>query len=457
LPNRVVVLGGGASGLAAAWKLADRGVAVDVIEAAPQVGGLAATIPVDGYRLDVGPHSFFSDDEAVLGAVLDLFDGHMPRRPRSVRLRMDGKKLAYPLDAADLVRKLGAMTGLRCFASYAVERVRPPYRGRGAEDSDLSVEQWGARHFGRHLFELFFRPYTEQFWNMPCAALSHDVIPTSKKMSFFKTLRLLLMPKLDGADLSLAERELLPSWYPENGFGAICERIAATIRQSGGRIHLNRPVVGIARRRGAECVVRTRTPEDEVMEFPCDFVVSTIPLNELPGLLSPAAPNGVTEAANRLDFLSLVVLYLVTNKDPILECQYEYSLGNAYNRISETNKFSPFTSPEGENLLGIEFSCRYGDSVWQSTEEQLFEQCIDPLRKEGVVMGHEVRDLLVVKARHVYPLFALGYREPLRTILDYVASLGNVRVVGRAGSFEYLDADQCFKKGFALADEITRT
>ncbi len=64
--KHVVVLGGGVSGLGLAWRLASRGVSVDVLEADSIVGGLAKTVDEDGYRIDMGPHSFFSEEDWII-------------------------------------------------------------------------------------------------------------------------------------------------------------------------------------------------------------------------------------------------------------------------------------------------------------------------------------------------------------------------------------------------------
>ena len=79
----VIVLGAGASGLSLAWRLSANGVKVDILESSHIVGGLAGTIRQDGYSLDFGPHSFFSEDEQILSTVLALFDSPLKPKPRT--------------------------------------------------------------------------------------------------------------------------------------------------------------------------------------------------------------------------------------------------------------------------------------------------------------------------------------------------------------------------------------
>src|SRR5207253_2042282 len=55
-----LVLGGGPAGLTAGYLLGKAERPVVVLEAQGQVGGLAKTIEIDGYRFDLGGHRFFT-------------------------------------------------------------------------------------------------------------------------------------------------------------------------------------------------------------------------------------------------------------------------------------------------------------------------------------------------------------------------------------------------------------
>ena len=69
--RRVAILGGGVAGLSAAWKLAERGLGVDLYEAAPALGGMAGSWERNGYTWDFGPHRFHTKNQAILDAARD--------------------------------------------------------------------------------------------------------------------------------------------------------------------------------------------------------------------------------------------------------------------------------------------------------------------------------------------------------------------------------------------------
>jgi isorenieratene synthase len=68
----VIVIGGGISGLAAAWKLAERGIAVTVLEAEADPGGQARAFTVDGHTVEHGSHAFFGYYKTVTGLIEEL-------------------------------------------------------------------------------------------------------------------------------------------------------------------------------------------------------------------------------------------------------------------------------------------------------------------------------------------------------------------------------------------------
>lgn len=455
MKKRVLVLGGGISGLSVAWKLAENDISVEVVEAEEYLGGLSATIKKNGRKMDFGPHAFFSEEQMILDTIFNLFEEKVPAGKRDVRLYMSGKYLRYPLNAEDIILKLGLKPSVRCFISFVLEKLKSEQK-YGSQGPNM--EQWSIRQFGKALHELFFKPYTEQFWDVPCNMLSPDCIPTYKQISFSKTLKLLFISKKRRDNLSIIDREMLPLYYPRDGFGSIAEEIAKRVTSSKGKINCGLKVSEIRHLDNGGFVVKARTREGENREFEANYLVSTIPISDLIRMLSPEAPSEVKEAADKLKYLSLLVLYLVTDRKELLDGMYEYSLEKPYNRITDVNRFTliPVNARKG-NMLSIEQSCHLGDNLWRQSKEDLFKKYIPHLQNEGILRESEVNDIFLLKASHAYPMYLYGYKKFLDTFKNYCNTIENLRVCGRTGSFNYMDIDQCIKKSFVLADEMIKT
>lgn len=454
MDKSVIVLGGGIAGLSIAWKLAENGISVEVVEAEEYVGGLSATITNNGHKMDFGPHALFSEDQEILDTIFNLFEEKVPAGKRDVRLYMSGEYLRYPLSAEDIILKLGLKSSARCFISFILEKLKSEQQ---YDPQGPNMEQWSIRQFGRALHELFFKPYTEQFWDVPCNMLSPDCIPTYKQVSFTKTLKLLFTSKKRRENLSIIDREMLPLYYPRDGFGLIAEEIAKKVTSSKGKINCGFKVSKIKHLSDGGFVVQARTREGENREFEADYLVSTIPISDLISMLSPEAPSEVREAADKLQYLSLLVLYLVTDRKELLDCMYEYSLEKPYTRITDVNRFTliPVNAQKG-GMLSIEQSCHLGGNLWRQSKEDLFKIYIPHLQKEGILKESEVNNIFLLKASHAYPMYLYGYKKSLNTFRNYCNTIDNLRVCGRTGSFNYMDIDQCIKKSFVLADEMIK-
>src|SRR5262245_7803250 len=82
--DKVVVIGAGPGGLAAALLLARGGVQVHVIERLPRVGGRCSAIEADGFRFDLGPTFFLYP--RVLERIFSLIGRDLHREIPMVRL-----------------------------------------------------------------------------------------------------------------------------------------------------------------------------------------------------------------------------------------------------------------------------------------------------------------------------------------------------------------------------------
>jgi protoporphyrinogen/coproporphyrinogen III oxidase len=154
-PVPVVVIGGGISGLACAYRLQQAGIPVRVLEAASRPGGVIATIDQDGFRFELGPQSFLST-EPLLGLIdaLGLGDQLLHADPRAPRyILLGGKLIAAPLAPPSLLTTslFGAGTKWRLL-SEILRRTRPP-------SDDESIAAFVRRKFGAELLDRLVAPF----------------------------------------------------------------------------------------------------------------------------------------------------------------------------------------------------------------------------------------------------------------------------------------------------------
>src|SRR4029079_10641793 len=120
-----------------------------------------------GQTVDIGPHRFFSRDRRVNHLWLEVVGRDYQMVNRLTRILYKGRFYQYPLQPWNALANLGPAEAFRCAASYAREKVFS--KGRGD-----SFESWVSAQFGRRLYEIFFKAYSEKLWGIPCHELDAD-------------------------------------------------------------------------------------------------------------------------------------------------------------------------------------------------------------------------------------------------------------------------------------------
>ena len=455
--KEVVIIGGGITGLSVAWRLINKGFKVKILEADSRVGGLAKSIKIDNYYFDIGPHSFFSEDKEVFNSIMSLFKGEesaMSLSKRTVKMWFRNRYVDYPLSAKSVLFQMGIMSPILSFLSFINSYIKNAIIKKD-QNTPLTIEEWAINNFGKYLFLNFFKPYTEQFWKIPTSELSHRVIPSSRKMDFAKTLKHLLinkyleLSKREPGKLSLVQRDSLPSYYPKKGFGEIGERIAKTVKENGTDIYFNEEVKEIDFSVNDSFTIKT-----DNKSIKSDYLVSTIPINLIFTKFNPKPNQEIISDSSKLEYLSLVLLYLITKKKDVINCQYCYYIDRPYNRISEMNNFSSDSSPENENILTVEISCFKNSDLWNLSNNEIYELCMSSIEKDKILKRDDIEDFRVVKVPSVYPIYRKDYEKYLNKTNEYFSKIKNFSSIGRQGQFYYGDIDQMVRIGFDTADKI---
>lgn len=441
-----VVLGGGVAGLTMAREMVRAGRSVTVVEQGRQVGGLSRTFRRDGFSFDLGGHRFHSNNPGVVRWLQELVGEDLLTVRRRSRIHIGGRFVDYPLRLGQAVGAFGVSKAARIAASYAkalLARREPEAR---------SFESWVVRRFGRVLYEIYFKPYTEKVWGLPCDQLSADW--ASQRIS---------LPSLSEAVYRAVVRSRHPPativsrfYYPRGGYGTICDRLAEEIVAGGGRV-LTRASAHRLAFQADEALVRVSQDGSAPETLRCSRVVSTIPLDALlqavPG--DPDVEQAAAEA--RLTYRGVILLFLALDRPQVSADSWTYFPSPAllFGRSHEPKNWSPALVPNpGVTSLALEIFASPGDGSWRADEGALVDRAVAELDEVAGVPARDVAGAWVLRVPYAYPLYSLGYGERLGRLRAAMSRWPRLSLVGRTGSFSYRNVDGIVEDCFRLCGAL---
>jgi len=445
--DRIVVCGAGPAGLTAAYLLAKRGHQVTVLESDSIVGGISRTAQYKGFRFDVGGHRFFTKIPPVQALWEEILGDEFLDVPRLSRIFYSGKFFDYPLKAGNALRGLGLVNTARILTSYIQSRLNP----FPVEDT---FEQWVSNRFGKRLYEIFFKTYTEKVWGIPCTEIRAEwAAQRIQGLSLVQALVSAASLNKRSTDI----KTLIHSFrYPRLGPGQMWEKCRDLIVDMGGEVLLQHRVAGLDTNAGRVVAVRANTTAGE-RRFETDHVISTIPLRDLTRLFGSAIPSAAREAGEGLRYRDFLQVALILDAKDLFPDNWIYihTPGVKVGRIQNFNNWSAAMVPDAtKTCLGMEYFCFEGDEVWTSSDADLIQLATRELEFLGLARGAKVVDGTVIRMPKAYPIYDAAYREHLEVVRDFIDRIPNLHTVGRNGMHKYNNQDHSMLTAMFVVDNM---
>jgi oxygen-dependent protoporphyrinogen oxidase len=445
----VLVVGGGITGLTAAYALGRAGIPTLLVEATDRLGGKVRTERSDGFLVEAGPDSFVSYRPAALELARELGLGDAiirPTDPRVVNVRTGGRFVRLP-DGMGLVlpTRLGPFIVTDMFSP--LEKLRMGL--------DLVLPRRGPflrRRLGGALVERLAGPLIGGVYGTPIDELSLDAVVPQLREAERDHRSLLLASLAQGrARKHSGAGGGSPFVSLAGGMGQLSGALAEAIERSLGiEVRMKSTAVALEGRHGGFDV---RLGNGELLRP--EAVVLASPGPATAGLLDAIAPAAATHVRSITHGSTAVV-----------------SLGYRLDQFPEPPVGHGFLVAAGEPL-SIE-ACTMSSLKWagRAPEGTVLLRLFIGSRSPAVLLGSDAelvalveRDLALVMEVHGAPILArvarsigqmpeytVGHLERVAGASAALAGLPNLAIAGAA--FRGVGVPDCVAQGRAAAAHV---
>lgn len=448
----VVVVGGGVSGMSAAYALYKRGAEVLLLEAGPEVGGsMRSVVTPDGYTLDLGPNTLGTKDARLWGEFADLgIAGELIPAQRAGRKRyflQGGAPLAIPSSPVAMVR-----TPLLSL-SAKLRMLREPLAPRGTAD-DESVQAFFDRRIGPEAMARLVDPFVSGVYSGDPARMSiRATFPSLWEAE--RRAGSIVRGMLRGGGKAAGPQGPKMKSVTFNFAGGIAAWPRAVARALGARrVWRGARVSDLFGEAGLWRLVVERDGRSETVEARAVIVATpAYAAAELVADLDPAA----AAALRGIPYSSMAVVHLGYSREQIAHPLDGFGVlapsgeGKPFLGILWTSSLFPAFAPRGKALT----TTLMGGSIRPVRPEQGEEELVaTALRENELVLGARGAPELVHFARwaHAIPQYNFGHVERIAAVERLERARPGLFLIGsyRGG----VGVPKCWRNAVELADRV---
>lgn len=410
------IIGAGVAGLSAAYDLVRNGFQVTVLEAADQVGGLAAGFKAPHWQwtLEKFYHHWFASDRHILGLIKELgwSDQVLFPRPYTV-VYYQGK--FYPLDsyteAAKFMLRHFSLPDLVRFGLVGVYlRLTPRWQPL----ERVTADEWMRKWAGERVYNTLWRP-------LLVGKFGEENLDVVNMAWLWARLH--------------ARTTRLGTFV--GGFQAFLDRFANHLRSLGVQICLNTPVTAIRRSTNPRLTVETSSGAHGF-----DAVISTSS-PALMARLAPELPESYAASLRALKSMGAVVL-IISLKHRLTEYYWHNLPKEAGFPFLALVEHTNFMSPEhygGDHIIYCGDYLNPDHEYFRLSKEELLARFVPTLSRFNPAFRPDwVKDAWLFRTPYAQPVPPINHSQnipPLRTPLPglYFASMSQVYPWDRGTNF----------------------
>ena len=395
---KIVVLGAGAMGLAAAYEALLRGHDTTLIEASSTPGGMAAHFDFGGLSIERFYHFICKSDRPTFELLDELGIGD--------KLRWRATSMGYFMKGS--VHRWGDPLALLAFPHLnLVEKFRygalmflSTRRDRWDALETQTARDWIERWCGRSVYQKLWRQLMELKFYEYADNISARWIWTR-------------IHRVGKSRRSLMQEEL---GYIEGGSQVLVDALMAAIARLGGAVRLGEPCEQVLVSQGRAVGVATK-----MARYEADAVICTVPTPLLGGLVPdlPAASRAAYESIDNIGVVC-VVLKLKRSVTP----HFWVNIVDPSLPIPGLIEFSNLRPTPGATVVYAPYYMPTTNALWDRPNDTFVEEVLSCVSKLNPAIGpSDVIDAQVGRLRHAQPICPPGFANLLPPVQTPISGL----------------------------------
>jgi len=403
--KRVVVIGGGLAGLAAAYDLVRAGCHVTILEGAPQFGGLASSIRLEGVPVERFYHFICRSDAHLIGLVRELdLERSLHWRATSTAFYFDGRYYSFGTPF-DLLRFSAVPWSQRL--RFGMHVVHSRYRSQWRALDRIAAKPWLIRNIGRRAYDVIWHPLLKVKFGD-----DHDKI--SAAWIWHRIWRVARSRR------RLLGREMFG--YLEHGSATLVDALVQWLdARPNARLVTNARVEPLQIQN--ERVHEVRTADERIV---CNAVISTVALPVLDRLV-PGRRDPFFEKIRQIRYIG-VVCGMMSLRRPFSP-HFWTNINDprvSFNGIIEQTNLNANLRDAGLHLAYIPFYLPTDDPRYTASDEALFDEYAEMLRLIQPEFRRDwVKEWHVFRTPHAQALFVKDFAD---LVPEHRSSVGNLYV-----------------------------
>ena len=383
----IIIIGGGFTGLSAAYELIQKKFDVTIIESEKSIGGLAGSFDVQTSKLDKFYHHWFTNDVHAIQLIKDLkLETRLLKKPTNTSMYYSNNffKLSSPLDLMKFT-PLKFTDRLRLgFLAIMARRIK-----HWKTLENITAKEWLIKIAGFNVYKVVWEPLLIGKFGTYADKIS--------AVWFWNKI------KLRGSSRGKKGQEELI--YFKGSFQSFAEEISNSVKLLGGKIILNCPVVSISKKNDKWAVSSVGKT------YFADYVLVTTALPIFTNFIKKWADSSYINKLNKIPYLANICLILELKK-PLSDI-YWLNINDPnfpFVAIIEHTNLDSKSNYSNSSIVYLSKYLPFNDRLYKMTSKEVMEYSIPYIKKMFPLFSKKnIINYYLWKARFAQPVVLKNY------------------------------------------------